>query len=58
MNDAYTRGEKGCWKDPKNVIRTNTNEIQELLKSGKIYLAFENVESQDIIGHVMLDTEF
>ena len=38
VNDGYSRGEAGIWKDP-NASRTNLEEVKQLIQDDKVFLA-------------------
>mmetsp|Transcript_42706 Transcript_42706/g.101393 ORF Transcript_42706/g.101393 Transcript_42706/m.101393 type:complete len:189 (-) Transcript_42706:45-611(-) len=53
VNDAYSIGEAGLWKE-KVATRTNTDEISALLKDGRLLVAYLGGQP---IGSVTVDPE-
>ena len=55
MNDAYVRGEKDMWKEN---VRTNYDEIKQMVSEDKIIVAILNDDFVEPIGSVMCDSNF
>ena len=58
INEAYARGEAGCWINP-NEPRTNLEEIEAMVEKDQILLAVaEHGDFMQPLGVVMVDVAF